>query len=213
MNADLVNVTIGIDPGLGGGVAILLGEQAVVYDIPKIRLKGKKNAKDRTVFDMPKMIGMLRPFEKQNVLFAIEKVSVRPGERGVASFNFGEGFGYWKMAAVALGFKLVEIRPQEWKNHFSDLLTSKEILDLRDSEKALKGQLKAVKDTKLKKSINKEIATVSRQIKTLAKDSARLYATKLHPVLADSFKLKKDDGKAEALLIATYAQAKLASQG
>jgi hypothetical protein len=40
--------------------------------------------------------------------------------------------------------------------------------------------------------------------KKLAKDHARELAAILYPELSESFKLKKDDGKAEALLIAEY---------
>jgi hypothetical protein len=36
------------------------------------------------------------------------------------------------------------------------------------------------------------------------KDHSRLLATRLYPQLADKFKRKKDDGRAEALLIAKY---------
>ena len=36
------------------------------------------------------------------------------------------------------------------------------------------------------------------------KDHSRLLATRLYPDLADQFKRKKDDGRAEALLIARY---------
>ena len=40
--------------------------------------------------------------------------------------------------------------------------------------------------------------------KSKDKDQSRLLATRLYPQLADKFKQKKDDGRAEALLIAKY---------
>ena len=42
--------------------------------------------------------------------------------------------------------------------------------------------------------------------KKLAKDHARELAKILYPNLKDSFELKKDDGKAEAILIAEYTR-------
>jgi hypothetical protein len=54
------------------------------------------------------------------------------------------------------------------------------------------------------KEIEKQYKADTEKAKKLAKDHARELATILYPKLAESFKLKKDDGKAEAILISEY---------
>jgi hypothetical protein len=79
---------------------------------------------------------------------------------------------------------------------------------LREEAKAFRSQVKLIKDKKQKTSINKELSALNLKIKGHAKDAARLAAAKMHPDLADMFKLKKHDGRAEAVLIATYVKEK-----
>ncbi len=211
----LVNITIGVDPGKGGAIATLLGSTAIVHPAPLIITKVRKRTKTKGMhdmnqkdFDMQGMLNLLIPFKGQNVVFAIESVGVTSHDGKASMFDFGEGYGYWKMAAVAMGFKLVIVRPQEWKANYPEMLDNPLILDLRDSLKALRAKLSLVKDNKQKSGIKVEMADLTRQIKYHSKDAARLYAAKLYPDIADSFKLKKDDGKAESVLIARYASEK-----
>ena len=213
---NLLEVTIGVDPGLGGAVAALLGDTPIVWPTPIILSKVRKRTKTKGMhdvaqknFDLEGMLKLLRQFQVSNssVVFAIEKVGVMGHDSKVAAFSFGEGYGYWKMAAVACGFKLIEISPQEWKKFYPELLETPEITALRESIKVLKTQLKDTKDKKQSQGIKKDISNQNRQLKGHAKDAARNYAATLYPDLADSFKLKKDDGKAESILLARYAKA------
>jgi hypothetical protein len=212
---DPIEVTIGVDPGLGGAIAALMGDTPIVWSTPVIVTKIRKKTKNKGMhdmtekhFDLEGMLKILRTFQvaNSNVLFAIEKVGVMGHDANRSAFSFGEGYGYWKMAAVSCGFKMIEVRPQKWKEFFPDLLASTEISDIRASITDLKAKSKELKGNKAKKGINKEIATLARHLKAHAKDAAREYAAKMYPSVADSFKLKKDDGKAEAVLLANYAK-------
>lgn len=203
-NESSVNIVMGVDPGHTGGMAVLIGESAIVYSPPLEKVT--VNKKERTIYDIKAMFNLLKPFAGQNVLFAIEKVMTRPGESPIASFSFGEGIGYWKMAATACDFKIVEIPSPTWKKGYPEMLASPEILGLRESIKALNAQSKLIKDKAQKNSIKKELSSLNRQLKGLAKDAARELASKLYPDIADNFKLKKDDGKAEAVLIARFVK-------
>lgn len=211
----LLEVAIGVDPGKSGAIATLIGNAPIVKPAPiivtKVRKRTKKGMSDvnQKEFDMVGMLALLKPFQGQKVTFAIEAVGVTSHDGKASMFDFGEGYGYWKMAAVAMGFKLVVVRPQEWKKHYPEMLDSKVISDLRETLKGLRVDLSSAKDKKQKASINKQMADITRQVKYHSKDAARLYAAKLYPEIADEFKLKKDDGKAEAVLIARYAKEKL----
>jgi hypothetical protein len=203
---------IAVDPGLQGGLAFLI-DKPFVHEPPtltrlvkrKSKMRGMHDVKVRD-FNLGAICDLLRPFQGQNILFAIEKVSVRPQEGTIASFNFGAGYAYWKMAAVAHGFKLVEIPPQRWKNDYPQLTSTPEIMALKDQLKSLRISKKKSKGAADKNSNRKETEAINRSIKTIAKSAARTLAAKLYPELADSFKLKKQDGLAEAILIALYAK-------
>lgn len=208
-----IKLYAGIDPGFLGSLAILLGNSPIIIPTPIINIKVKKRTKgkgmhevNKKLFDMQKMYDSLAQFKGCDVSLCIEKVSTMPGESPISSFIFGEGYGYWKMAAVACGFKYTEIRPAEWKEFFPQLLASSQIEDIRESIKALRGQVKVTKDKKQNNRIKLDISTLNRQLKGLAKDAAREYAAKLYPEVADMFKLKKNDGAAEAMLICHYCK-------
>jgi hypothetical protein len=201
-----VQVTMGVDPGNQGALAVLIGDAPVIYPTPLIKVK--VGNKWRPKYDIEKIWGFLKSFSQQSVIFVIEKVNARFGESPVSAFAFGKSVAYWEMAAVAAGFEVHEVSPVEWKDHYTDLLDTLEINDLRESIHALKAKSKVVKDKKQLNRIKTEVATLNRQLKSHAKDAARAYAAKLYPDVADCFKLKKQDGSAEALLLAKYANFK-----
>lgn len=146
---------IGIDPGLGGAVAILGSREAIVFDTPTITV-GKKRE-----YNVPEMADILRCWRPDHVY--IEKVHSMPKQGVASSFNFGKGFGLWLGIVAALGVPYTLVTPQRWKG------------------KMLDGQRRG-------------------------KGDARLRATQLFPELADSLTRVKDDGRAEALLIAAYGR-------
>ena len=208
-NAD--RIVIGNDPGYSGGLTVIDGDKVEVFDPPVIRTQVKKKNKkgilklaNVTKYDLQGMYNLLSNYANKNAIFAIERVGPRPGEGSVSVFNFGEGYGYWKMAAIACGMELVIVSPQTWKKSFPILTSGGEIDNFRSSKKLLLEEQKITRDKDQKKRIKKEIDSLGRRIKALAKDRARELASSLYPDLADKFKLKKHDGRAESLLIARH---------
>ncbi|NJL70088.1 MAG: hypothetical protein HC888_00130 [Candidatus Competibacteraceae bacterium] len=201
-----VLVTVGLDPGIGGAVGILVGSQAIVVDTPLIEQKIKRKSKsgknkgkmievnDRQ-FDLKAMYHLLAGFkDSTDVVVAIEKVGVSAGDGAPQMFNFGKGVGYWEMAAVACGYSLVQVRPQVWKEGFPEILQDETVLSHREEIAALKAQMKLAKDKSLKNRINKDLASANRSLKSAAKDAARAAAAKFYPDIAASFELKNTMG-------------------
>ena len=204
-----LNITIAIDPGVSGAVGVLVGDAGVVYDTPvtKTSSKVKGVIKYKTHYDLMGMVNLLKPFKDSNVIIALEDVSAMPGEGVTSSFNFGEGKGIWIGILSAMFEKpIMMVRASTWKKSFPEITDRPDIKKLKEESKALSAQYKVMKDSKKAKEIKKEISSLGRNIKSIAKSAARELAMNLFPDIQDKFKLKKHDGRAESLLIATYAR-------
>lgn len=191
---------IGCDPGLKGGLSILdnTKKEIVVKRIPTKKVV--VNKKDKEEYDLKEIVDLLKPYSSEKTFFLLERVSVRPLEGSVSSFGFGRSSGQLEGIAVALGFDLEKVSPVSWKNHFKDL-HSKEFLKIKEEIDKLKESNKKKED----KSIKNEIKKLMNKLKTQTKDDARSLCVRKHPTLEKEFELKRDDGKAESLLIALYA--------
>ena len=209
---------IGVDPGFGGGICILDGDKIFIYDIPLIEMV--KNGKKKRKYDSLGIVDTIKSHleNNKNVLCGIELVHSNPGEGSVSSFNFGRGLGVLEGILAALtSSEPASISPQSWKKYYPELETS-EIAQTREDQKKVSEELrivekqnKTVKDKDIKnsnkiklKELKKDADRLGRQIKSLSKDASRAMALKLAPNFAEDFKLKKNDGRAESLLIANY---------
>ena len=191
---------IGIDCGLNGGISII-DDDISVCSMPV------KKEDEKKVYDIEKILTLFRKYVGKDVVFCIERQGVRPGESGTSALTIGKNYGLLLGAAMAFGFNVIIVTPQKWKKFYDELSITPEIEGLRSKAKSLEEQLKTVKDKAEKKRIKKEADSTRRGIKVMAKDNARLLAAKLYPELAKEFALKKDDGKAEAVLIANFCKA------
>lgn len=200
MTINNYNIVISCDPGQKGGFSIFKlnnGECTETPDVMGIPLKKIiKNKKEKNVYDLNKIVNIFNEYCGQKVIFVQELVGVKPGEGTVSAMSFGKSLGQLEGLVVALGFDYYEIPPQTWKKGFASLET-KEITELR--EKA-----KKIKSDKLNKQDKKEIRGINNKIKEEAKNAARYYVSSLYPNIKDKFELKKDDGKAESVLIGLY---------
>ncbi len=157
-------VTIGIDPGLDGAIAVLVdGELADIHDMPtwKETLKGGKK---RRRLDCETLEAILRQcrahcLPADNPVLAIEKPQPRPGNGATQAFSSGVSWGGMVELTRHLGWVVTYVRPQDWR---------KEIGFHGD------------------------------------KDDARKLAARMWPEMASMFARKKDDGRAEACLIAHW---------
>lgn len=172
-----IDIIIGVDPGLSGGIAILHGGKFnCVYDMPK-RVKSVQRKRNRNgqMQDYPKyevdagaLAGILREWVTSQTFALIEQVSaMRKGKENdkqgtVSSFTFGDSFGAARsVCEIYLSQdRVCRVVPTVWKKYFGLL----------------------------------------RQ----PKDAARQKAIELVPEAAGVLTRKKDDGRADAILIAKY---------
>ena len=95
---------VGIDPGLKGGLAVMLHDQtarAIPMPVAGDELDG------RAISDW------LRGYN--NVLVTVEKVGAMPGQGLSSTFKFGKGYGTVLGVCAALGLRVELVTPQKWK--------------------------------------------------------------------------------------------------
>lgn len=137
---------MGIDPGAGGAVALILDvTEAEVYDMP-----GGPH-------DLAELVRFTRP-----VVAVVERAQSMPGQGLASTFAYGTGYGTVLGVLAALDVPFRTVAPVVWKRRFN--LLGKD-----------KGQ-------------------------------SRERAQELYPQLAQHLRRVKDHGRAEALLIATWAR-------
>ena len=150
------NPTIGIDPGLGGALAILHDGGLEIHDMPTIQ-DGTKRRVDHAQLAIILDIWAKR----QGITCVIEKVASMPGNGHAGAFTFGRAAGVVIGAVAANFIPITEVTPQVWK----------------------------------------------RKTQTPTdKDGARLRASELFPRYASQWSRVKDDGRAEAAIIAYYGR-------
>lgn len=113
-------ITIGIDPGASGAIAILHdGTPVMLYDTPVTKRKagGYEVAASavvgvlRSIYAMPDEVGA-------HTSAVLEQVGAMPGNGGSSMFRFGESFGIVKGVLAALRIGYVTVSPPRWKKHF-----------------------------------------------------------------------------------------------
>ena len=185
-------IYIGIDVGKTGGVTILEDEKCpLVYDCPILKIPNsnkKAKIKWKNTYDIDNMVKIFLPYKRRQVSVAIENIHPKPGEGTVSSFDFGRGLGLWQGIVSAFQFECTMVNPQMWKKSFPELITD-EMLKIREEGKKANGKVKTI---------------LNRKFKELAKTEARFLAQKLYSDIAGMFVRKKDDGRAESLLIAVH---------
>lgn len=178
-------VYVGIDPGLHGAVAFKDGIEVTVYDPPLIQRSGRGN-KNKKDYDIKGMSDILREYVNRNVICVIESVFSMTGQGVSSSFNFGRGKGIWEGLTHAFQFDVRMVSPQTWKKEWPDLSPPR--------LKKEPGQTKS------------EYEREKRRRKAAAKEMSRNIARDICPELSESFKLVNSDGRAEAVLLAIYAE-------
>lgn len=108
----MYNVIIGIDPGLGGGIAAIKGSNLLFVDKTPVFKKGKTTKRE---FDLKEMSDILKKYKSKETVVYIEKVHAMPSQGVTSMFNFGKGYGFWIGICAALGLEVKYVRPQEWK--------------------------------------------------------------------------------------------------
>ena len=182
-----MTVIIGIDPGKSGAIAVKFssGESAVVYDIPTLTvISGKgKNLKKSVDYDVPALDKLIRCYSRYDLgapcYAVVERAeAVTYGATSArASYHNSAQTNFSK----GRGYGIIEAVLQI--NGVPIIAAPyarvwKKGLGLTDSSKAY---------------VDK-------------KEASRLMALDLHPELADELKRKKDNGRAEALLLIEWLE-------
>jgi hypothetical protein len=98
---------IGIDPGKGGGVAVITNETIQVHNCPK------------TVKDMATLIGLcLNDVAAYRTKVFLEKVWAFPTDGRAGSFTFGCNYGQWQGILASYELDPVFVTPKTWQSHF-----------------------------------------------------------------------------------------------
>lgn len=156
-----LRVTLGIDPGQTGAVAVLVdGDFAEFIDMPTLpRPAGGCHVDAATL--AARLREVVINAGGAHVFAVLEEVGAMPKQGVSSTFRFGESYGVVRgvLGALQISFRMVS--PVQWKRSMA--LTGKE------------------------------------------KDVARTVAIQRHPRAATHLARKKDVGRADALLIATWA--------
>ena len=98
---------IGIDPGKGGGIAVITSETVQIHNCP------------RTVEDMATLVGIcLSDVSAYRTKVFLEKVWAFPTDGRAGSFSFGENYGQWQGILASHELKPTLVTPKTWQSHF-----------------------------------------------------------------------------------------------
>jgi len=97
-------ITIGIDPGKNGGIAVI-DEKGDAY----------ADKMPETLQDLFELLNSYSVGYDGNCRAFIEQVHSSPQMGVKSAFTFGNGFGHLEMALTACGIPFERIRPQAWQ--------------------------------------------------------------------------------------------------
>jgi hypothetical protein len=104
-------ISIGIDPGVNGAVAVTGpdGEIVQIHDMPTLA----DGAKNRRAINVPLLASII--YQSHAIKAYCELVGPRPGEGAVGAFGFGRSRGIIEGVLGACGVPVVMIAPPVWK--------------------------------------------------------------------------------------------------
>ena len=151
-----MKVTLGIDCGLNGAIAVLVdGQLLSVHDMPTLTVDINKKTKRQV---SPNLLALLIESLKPDCAI-VERPAARPGQGVTAMFGFGRSLGVVEGVLAALNIPVTYVAPAIWTKAMG---------------------------------------------KAAGKDASRQRAIELFPAMSEYFKRVKDDGRAEATLIAMW---------
>jgi crossover junction endodeoxyribonuclease RuvC len=113
--------TIGIDPGVSGGVAIVSGSAAkLVTAVPMpVMLASKSSTKQAVdVHDLARLLRAWVTESRGDIQAMIEDVHAMPGQGVTSMFSFGRGVGRVEGVIAALGVSIEYVTPGLWKRYY-----------------------------------------------------------------------------------------------
>ena len=102
-------ITIGIDPGKGGGVVFIRDKEiAHAFKCPDSEGGIVRLMKEE-----------MKGFRKKRAI--IEQVHSMPRDGVVSAFSFGRNYGTWLGILAALDISTVHVSPQKWQKYYGKL--------------------------------------------------------------------------------------------
>jgi hypothetical protein len=136
-----VTHVVGIDPGLGGGIAIVqavdgLPREARILARTPVVWTTKKGVRRRE-YDLHAMVAVLRAAKEHDpgLVVALERGGARPHQGTASTYRTGLGVGLWQGIAAALGCPLIQVSPVAWKRACGLLGCDKRMSRLRAVER------------------------------------------------------------------------------
>ena len=117
---DAQRITIGIDPGLSGAVAILAdGIYRDCFDMPT-QGRGKAGRQCVNCAALAAYFrGQMQTDRGAYVHAVIEDVAARPGQGVSSMFRFGQAVGAVEGVLATLSIPVTRVTPQRWKAHYN----------------------------------------------------------------------------------------------
>lgn len=174
------SISVGVDPGLSGGIAILGGASPVVVSMP---VTGGD-------IDAHAIATLLRSeCPVADTVVGVELVHAMPRQGVSSSFSFGKGFGIVLGVVASLGLRLELIQPNAWKKRV--------LAGLIPQKKALP-----------KDATAREKAAASAEHKRQSKQAAIAWVRRAYPnvSLIEARCRTPNDGMAEAVCIAEFVR-------
>lgn len=122
-----MRLTLGVDPGLTGAVAVLMdGQYHEVLDMPTVG-RGKAGRQSVNAAALSQWLRELLALNPgADVVAVVEEVASRPGQGVASMFRFGQSCGVLAGVLAALRIPVVYVTPQRWKRHHGLLGTDKD---------------------------------------------------------------------------------------
>tara|TARA_R100000808_G_C2042915_1_gene81725 strand:+ start:93 stop:584 length:492 start_codon:yes stop_codon:yes gene_type:complete len=102
------NSFVGIDPGNGGGIAVLIDD---ADETEVITRKFPEDVRDVGIF-------LRTATSNTNYRVAIEKVHSMPKQGVKSTFTFGMNYGIWIGALRTLDIDFIKVQAKQWQEHY-----------------------------------------------------------------------------------------------
>lgn len=112
-----LRVTLGIDPGQTGAIAVLAGDTLSKFvDMPVLpRAAGGMHVDPVTL--AAALRGVFTEHSGAYVFAVLEEVGAMPKQGVSSTFRFGESYGVIRGVLGALGIPFMQVRPERWKKY------------------------------------------------------------------------------------------------
>ena len=183
-------MVFGIDPGRTGAIVSICASAPTPSDT--LQIFPFSSERVSVVSAIRQCVGGSRPFASVSIL--LERAFVKPGSGIQQAMTYMEHYGVIIGCLLSSGIPLDsihELTPQQWQRYVKDLAP----------KRAKKGE-RAEKAAAMSCSIEDALRIMSTERRQTIKENSRFTASRLFPKFAKSFSKAKDDGKADAALMA-----------